>query len=357
MTEFKRIGLSAVALTCTGVVCVLAALGLSTLDDLAELRAQAEISAQEASQIGIQGLPAGQKLDDQPNRFMDNFAVFDDRVAELFVTDEQTLTGCIESLNDFYAAIPSSIRCYCLISPTRAQFEESLSSSTVDQIPIIERIYDSISSNVIPIDAASSLESHKDEYIYYRTEESLTSRGAYWALTTLTDACGVTTPDIRSYPVDTRRGFLGGLSIELGTSLPEDVSEVFMRTDLPNEAYIALREGDHSNDLHKAPAIANSRGGGYASLGAQVSHAVISGANQNKRVLMIVGTSYAKSMATWCVESFERIVYVDIDWNTLEHEDFHSLLEQCGVTDLVVIQPLSSYSSGNANSSLKDLAG
>lgn len=57
-------------------------------------------------------------------------------------------------------------------------------------------------SNAINLDIFSSLNEHKDEYIYYRTDHHWTSLGAYYAYETIMEALGYEANDLNSYDIE-----------------------------------------------------------------------------------------------------------------------------------------------------------
>ena len=59
------------------------------------------------------------------------------------------------------------------------------------------------------VDVRSTLEDHKGEYIYYRTDHHWTSLGAYYAYSRLCDTLGLTPFDTTAHPALTAEGFYG----------------------------------------------------------------------------------------------------------------------------------------------------
>ena len=75
----------------------------------------------------------------------------------------------------------------------------------------------------------------------------------------------------------------------------------------------------------------------------------------NERNILIVGDSASKRLATWLIASFDKIVYIGLDWNELTPQDFQNLFIDEGITDFFISQSIAEYSIGNGNSSLLDL--
>lgn len=354
MGELKRIGLAAAALVIALVVCLALTVGRD-----AYLRFVEEANTPEPVLTeGLEGLPVGVTLDTEPNYVQDGYAVFDDRAVKLFETDEATLATCTTAQRALFDSVPEGVSKYALLAPTRALFEPSLQEMTNDQAAAISHAYSAMPSDVTCIDAVSVLQEHADEYLYYRTDGDWTFLGAYWASRAALDACGLEGIDISEYRRDTRSELHGSYASRFDIDGVDDLAAYYIHPNLPNSAEISTRLGSGTgSDLYSAPALAVSRGGDSIALGSYISYAAIEGAADNGRTILIAGDSDAKSFATWLIASFEQIVYVDIDWNTLEAAEFHELFATYGVTDFLLFQSIDALSLGNGNSSLYDLAG
>lgn len=353
MGEGRRIGLASLALACVITIGCVAGIGYNGL-----LRAFEESTVEVPAQNGPEGLPAGTELDAEPDEFVDGHAVFSDRAVKLFKTDEETLSACVDAQARLLGIVPENVNRYLMVAPTRVTFEPSLSECSDDETSAIDYAYSVMPQNVTCVDAASKLQEHAGDYLYYRTHPAATSEGTYWMSRALIEVADVVGIDISEYQVDDRRGFSGVYLLQFGLATTNDNAPVYTHLDLPNRELVAQRlDDDGTSELYEAPALAVSRGGYYAAVGDRAVFAAIDGAGCNGRTALVLGDFDGRSLATWLIASFDRIVFVSIDWCPFSHDDFLRLFDEYGVTDFVLYQSVDSLSLGNGNTTLLELAG
>lgn len=351
--EAKRIGLAALALL--AVIALGCAMGAGYDGLLRLLEGAAEDVPVEQS---VEGLPAGTALDDAPNDIVGSYAVFSDRAVKLFKTDEATLSKCVEAQARLMETIPEGVSRYLMVMPTRATFEPSLADLTEDELAAIDYAYGAMPNDVTCVDAAGRLQEHAGSYLYYRTHLAPTYEGAYWASRAFIEAAGVPGIDISEYRADDRQVFNGSYLLQFDLVTVGDDAPVYIHPGLPNNELVSCRLDDGIvSELYEAPALAISRGSYYASVGDGAVFAVLDGAAENGRTALVLGDSECRLFSTWLIASFDRVVFLSIDWCPLSHEEFSMLFDEYGVTDFVLYQSVDSLSLGNGNTTLSELAG
>ena len=81
--------------------------------------------------------------------------------------------------------------------------------SSSNQKTSLEKIQAKISSDVKFVNIFDTMNAHRDEYIYYRTDHHWTGRGAYYAYAEIMKALGKTTKNLSDYTVKRYDGFYG----------------------------------------------------------------------------------------------------------------------------------------------------
>lgn len=86
-------------------------------------------------------------------------------------------------MNSIASSMSSDVTLYNMVIPTNTEFglAENLRGDSNSQKDNLDKINSSLVYNVHNIDLYGTLDLHKNEYIYYRTDQSLTSLGAYYA--------------------------------------------------------------------------------------------------------------------------------------------------------------------------------
>jgi hypothetical protein len=73
----------------------------------------------------------------------------------------------------------------------------------------ISQIYGALDSRIVTVDAFSFLYTHREKYLYFRTDHHWTARGAYWAYVAFCEAMGLKPSDIDAWESGRYYGFVG----------------------------------------------------------------------------------------------------------------------------------------------------
>ncbi len=100
----------------------------------------------------------------------------------MFKGTEDTASNYAATINGILSSLNGDIRLYNMVIPTNTEFgiNGDMSKYTNSQKDNLERIKTSLMDNVNNVDLYNTLKAHKNEYIYFRTDESLTALGGYY---------------------------------------------------------------------------------------------------------------------------------------------------------------------------------
>ena len=112
--------------------------------------------------------------------------------------DKKLIDNNIEAINSFVESTNLPVY-FSLIPGAVSVWDEKLpaNAQNCDQKVLIEKLYSRV--NCDTVDNYKALDSHDDEYIYYRTDHHWTSLGAYYGYTAVADALGLESVDISKY--------------------------------------------------------------------------------------------------------------------------------------------------------------
>jgi hypothetical protein len=139
-----------------------------------------------------------------------NFLIIGDRVIHMAESDHDIIP--------LYAAIPGRLqealpgrRVISMVIPTGFPFyaPAAYMQDSRDQKKVIEGLYALIGPDVVTVDVFSPIESHKNEYLYFRSDHHWTARGAYRAYTGFCEALGYEPCDISTWESGQYEGFIG----------------------------------------------------------------------------------------------------------------------------------------------------
>lgn len=120
--------------------------------------------------------------------------------------EEEKLSANISALNQFFSSQRADS--FLILLPTSAainQEEIPKYAVTVNQKNIIDNVYNQMGENARTIDAYSALFAQREEYLYYRTDDRLTIRGAYAVYGAVIDKMGHYRRNIEAFDVEHAR--------------------------------------------------------------------------------------------------------------------------------------------------------
>ncbi len=100
----------------------------------------------------------------------------------MFKGINDTAVNYAATLNSIVSSVDDDIIVYNMVIPTNTEFglDGDMSEYTHSQRDNLDKINSALMDNVVNVDLYKTLDLHSSEYIYYRTDESLTSLGAYY---------------------------------------------------------------------------------------------------------------------------------------------------------------------------------
>ena len=264
-----------------------------------------------------------------------NVLVCGDYALEYFGSNSSGSSSYASILTDFAAKYPS-VQVISLLVPKSCAFNGPAGyGDTYDsQSSFISNTY-SMMSGVTTVDAASLMNQHSGEYLYYRTDHHWTSLGAYYASAAMCSAIGMTPRAISSYTTVVNTGFIGTL---YGYTAEPHPACLLANPDYtvghyPKTSYTMTY---YSGGVSYTGSAINGKAKSYASMficGDQPL-TVIQTENYNGRRLLIFKESYGNAFVPYMIDYFEEIVVVDIRKSC---KSTSSLISEYGITDALII--------------------
>ena len=126
---------------------------------------------------------------DSPDMPLGEFDKVDDKIFVsngsgylMFKGISDTAVNYAATLNSIVSSVDDDITVYNMVIPTNTEFglNGDMSEYTHSQRDNLDKINSALMDNIVNVDLYKTLDLHSSEYIYYRTDESLTSLGAYY---------------------------------------------------------------------------------------------------------------------------------------------------------------------------------
>ncbi len=171
------------------------------------------------------------------NKIMEGLYVNDGAAYNIYYFDQPSVEQYAKAINTCAKNVQGQATVYSIIAPTSAASildEQTLQElGGADQHQAVKYFYSLYDDSVHGVDVCDALRSHKDEYIYFRTDHHWTQLGAYYAYLEFCREKGVEPSDILARNRERFDRFLGTFYSELNNSEMEENPD-FVDAYVPN---------------------------------------------------------------------------------------------------------------------------
>lgn len=326
------------------------------------MAANAAVKAEEATTpaYGEQGLPYGETLSSQLLDQDEDYLYFSDRILQRFHYDKQEIEITRKALQAAVDSVPEGVNTYVMLTPLRIATEPEYAGYTDDVVAAIEELYGLLSGDAKVLDVSKALLAHGDEYVFFRTDDSWTALGAYYAAEVFAQEAGIELLGLDQYIVDRIYPYKGPLAYEEKSQIRSgegDAVFYYIGAKGKNWETLVQRKGTHEYSTLETPTIARSRQGMDVFVGSRYSHAILEGDADNGRTLLIVGDDSAKIFAPWLTPYYETVYLLDTAWYQGGTEGYQALWSQYSITDCIILESADSFGDTVENQRLAKIAG
>ena len=129
--------------------------------------------------------------------------VADDTAFSLYGFTQEAANQYIDAVSALANKVDSDVTVYDIVVPisTGIYLDEALQKELgcSDEQEAIQYIYNNMDDKVVTVDAFTTLKSHSDEYLYFRTDHHWTALGAYYTYCQLMKEKGITPTSLGKY--------------------------------------------------------------------------------------------------------------------------------------------------------------
>ena len=254
------------------------------------------------------------------------------------IPEEDTLNRNIKGINEFALNHADIQTCMLLVPDSAAILSDLLPPyvTVEDQFELLGSVQDKMAESIIWIDAASVLQSHADEKIYYKTDHHWTSLGAYYVFLNAAEQMelnGDFTDTYNIYPITA--DFNGVLSSTSGFCLDErEEIEVY----IPKEDSVSVTV-NYVEDQQKRTSLydtskLDTKDKYAVFLGGNFSLVDIKTSSLHEKKLLLVKDSFANSFIPFLVPFYQEIIVVDPRYYAGTMEE---IVETYAVTDVLFL--------------------
>lgn len=220
---------------------------------------------------------------------------------------------------------------YIMPIPERALFESGYENEKEKYSDFTEKLEASFTDPSVVLNPLSELEKHQQEYIYFRTENNWTMRGAFYGAQVILGELGYDKENLDAYREYVFGTFSGNLLLE---TLEKDTTDeikkgienmekepfyTYLNGSNPNREELTFENKEGQLKTLKRQMIQFNSSGSNAVIGSNYKHSVVEGRGKGQRKgnLLLIADTRGKMMIPYLSEIFEKVyvsnIYEDAD--------------------------------------------
>ena len=218
---------------------------------------------------------------------------------------------------------------YIMPIPERAVFESGYENEKEKYSDFIEKLESSFSDPSVVLNPLSELEKHQYEYIYFRTENNWTMRGAFYGAQVIFGELGYNKENLNAYREYVFGTFGGNLLLEAlkkytTDEIKKDIENmekepfyIYMNGSNPNREELTFENKEGQLQTLKRQMIQFNSSGSNTVIGSDYDHSIVVGKGERKGNLLLIADTRGKMMISYLSEIFEKVyvsnIYEDAD--------------------------------------------
>mgnify|MGYP004534966609 FL=1 len=241
---------------------------------------------------------------------------------------------------------------YIMPIPERAVFESGYENEKEKYNDFIEKLKSSFSDPSVVLNPLSELEQHQDEYIYFRTENNWTMRGAFYGAQVIFGELGYDKENLDAYREYVFGTFEGNLLLEAlknytTDEIKNDIGNMeqepfymYINGSSLNREELTLENKEGQLQTLKRQMIQFNSSGSDAVIGSDYEHSIVegSGKGQRKGNLLLIADKRGKMMISYLSEIFEKVYVCNIYEDADLIQNLDEILEEYDIEYIVWAQ-------------------
>ena len=275
----------------------------------------------------------------------------DDGSAEAYASAVKSLAEQSPSLKFYSIVAPSSTE-MCL--PDRLK---SGDFTTASQSEFLTSVDNSLGSEVTSVNAYNAIGEHNSDYVYYKSDDNWTDKGAYYAYSAFAKAAGLTPLDLSSCEDRSIEGFYGNYSTYTATAGEDTVHYQY----LPYDAPMDVTDQNGNTFTNPSPYYEGATSGsltyGVFLVGdnpLSVIHSSSEAAQGDKKIA-VIKEDYGNALAPYLSYNYSEVHVIDYRYFDMMGVSFSDYCAQNGITDVLVVNDIKSAGSQTQIDALKSI--
>ena len=241
---------------------------------------------------------------------------------------------------------------YIMPIPERAVFEGGYENEKEKYNNFTEKLEASFTDSSVVLNPLSELEKHQSEYLYFRTENSWTMRGAFYGAQVIFGELGYDKENLDAYREYVFGTFEGNLLLEAlkkytTDEIKKDIGNmeqepfyIYINGSSLNREELTLENKEGQLKTLKRQMIQFNSSGSHAVIGPDYEHSRVEGRGKGQRKgnLLLIADARGKMMISYLSEVFEKVYVSNIYEDTDLIQNLDEILEKYNIEYIVWAQ-------------------
>lgn len=260
--------------------------------------------------------------------------IYKNRGIMLYGSWDSTLDSYVAAVNAYKQELGAGVNVYSMVIPTSVSYylPSKYADYSEDQFADLQYIRERL-DGVTDVDISITLENHKEEDIYLRTDHHWAPLGAYYASQKFAEVAGLPFPDLSTYEEISEDGYTGTIYTFTQDPAILKYPETFTYYKPDNEYTTTYYNTYNQNGYESSLFIDMPISSKYVTfLGGDDKITHIHTDAANGRNLCVIKDSYGNAIIPFLTHSFENIYVIDVRYFNVNAINY---MRENNVTDVL----------------------
>lgn len=294
------------------------------------------------------GLMQGQALSEKVLYESGKLICYEDRALHKYNYKAKYPQTVEKQIKRFLSACPELEQLYVLPVPPRICTEKGQKESKEAYAKFCEKLRERLPQESVFVDALPLLTEHSEEYVFFRTEDSWTARGAFYGMQMLGEAMEMPVLPLTAYEESMYNSFSGGVKYlddvwaAKDISFPVDWTYYYLLPDSVNRVEIMRLDENRKMFSFKKPLITISARNDGTFIDAAYVRAIVDGKaqhdNHKGKYLLVICDEKGKLIVPYLKDYYDGVYVINVKEDGNLADDIHDILQTYHITEAVYVQ-------------------
>lgn len=294
------------------------------------------------------GLEIGTQLSDQIVYESEELVCYKDRVFRRFQYHVENADRVAAMAEGVLFRCPSIENVYVLPVPNNIFWETGNVNEEKQYQQFLDRISGNLPSRASLINVLPVLQEHREEYIFFRTDDSWTAKGAYYGMEEMCRVTGLKAIPLDQYEEYMYNSFTGSLALQEeirnieNLFIPGDRTYYYLLPGSDNRVEIMDTDSSGKTICYKKPLITSSVADTGSFIAPVFTRAIVEGDTDNEKTkdsyILVVCDECGKMLVPYLKDYYDGVYVINIKEDDDFFTDIKQIVDAYHITEVVFSQ-------------------